>query len=240
MRFLFLILVLFAHTAHAKDYTLILPDSFSCAPDQCNSCEFKMIGFGPFKASMPHSGCTQLACGSSPDIDALFDQCSGDWRYSKNIRYNTLSALENQCVNGVRNHNYWEDTYQRKPFGDLSEDEAALRHSEQSAAYAYDICKGYFESTLKEFGFSEKEHQILAAYIASRQFPHVKGHKVKGSEYAAGWTQTSTIRGEKRKNADVLKTILDVLKTENRINHHMVITPQLYDRFMAEYKDLRK
>ena len=91
MRFLIFIFLVFSTTAHAKEYTLILPDAYTCAPDQCNSCDFKLIGFGLFKKSMSEMACTELACMSSPEIEALYKKCSNNWRYSRNIKYSHLS-----------------------------------------------------------------------------------------------------------------------------------------------------
>ena len=269
MQLLIFIFLIFSTVAQAKDYNLIHPESYTCAPDSCNSCEFKLFGLGSFKKSTPHSGCTQLGCGSSTEIETLFKKCSNDWRFSKNIRYDSLSNAENKCINGVRNYNYWEDAYQRKDYGKtyafhqclennlrpfeeryprrvsdlcqerwknfmLPEDEVDLKHAEQSAAYAYDQCNGYFVRNLKDYGFSTNEHDILAQYIASRQFPHVKGVGL------ANWTQTTVVRGEKLRDVDILKNILEVLNKDKLINHHMVITPQMYDNFMEQYNRIER
>jgi hypothetical protein len=269
MRFLIFVLLVFSSTVQAKEYNLILPDSFTCKPDQCNSCEFKLVGFGSFKKPMPHMGCTELGCVSSPEIDALYKKCSNDWRYSKNISYSQLSHAENKCINGVRNYNYWEDTYKRKDYGKnhafhqclesklrpleerypkrvsdlcqegwtdfiLSDEEVERKHAEQSAAYAYSQCKGYFDNNLGEYGFSENEYNVLAQYIGSRRFPAVKGVGL------SQWTKTTTVRGKELRDVDILKNIFEVLKKDKRINHHMVITPQMFDEFMEQYNHLEE
>jgi hypothetical protein len=116
----------------------------------------------------------------------------------------------------------------------LTDDEVFLKHAEQSAAYAYHKCDGFFENHIKDYGFSENEYHVLARYIASRQLPHVKGVR------NAGWTQTTKVQGQEIRDVDILKNILMVLKDSKLINHHMVITPQMYDEFMEQYERIKK
>ncbi len=248
------ILGLSLSSAQAAPKDAGIPDGYSCAPDRCNKCNFKTIGVGSLVKSIEDGGCTEVGCAGSPEITALYNQCSKDWRYSKSIRFDEFSAAENSCVNALRNHVYWEDTYPRKAydrhyaFAQCIEDNGGhkaspqcqngwkdymptdqgivLKHAQDSKDDAYQLCNGYFDGLEEQFGFSKNEMNVLARYMLSRQFPAFETHQSE-----------TMVRGQKMKDVEILKQIFTTLQDSKLVNLRMPVTPATVDGFMQAYRE---
>lgn len=249
-----------ASSLKAKDST---PDTYLCKPDMCNTCGYKVRSLLTHTASVADGGCTEMGCASSPEIAALFKQCAQDWRYSKHISFKAFSPQENQCVNAVRNHNFWEDSYPRQPFDKSYAFAQCLEHHHRIYEKRYsqrvsDICQNEW----KDFVPSEEviflknaersaaiAHQQCAGYFemlekelgfASKELDVLARYLVSRQFPAAAHSPRVMVSGKQVSSADILKNIFDTLNKKQWVNHNMVVTPAAVATFMQQDKDAPK
>lgn len=268
MRFilsLFLAFLILTPAALAKDDKVVIPDSYTCTPDHCNRCDFSVIGFPPVTMSVFDGKCTEAGCsGSTPDIDALYQKCSKDWRYSKNLQFDEFSYAENACVNGLRNLNYWDQSFNKKSFGRSAAFAKCLEHHHKSSEQRYskrvsDLCQDGW----KDFSISKeaifKQHAERSAAFAYRscdgyfekletEFGLSKNELNVLAEYiesrrfpALGkHRKQSMVRGDKIEDVEILKHIFTLLAQKKWVNTALVVTPEMVEQFERDYAAMEK
>jgi hypothetical protein len=250
----FLVVLLFFVTpVQAKEFKVIVPDTYSCSNDGCNSCTFTVRKILPNL----NQGCTELGCilQTTAKTKKLYKQCSKDWRYSKFIRYVEFTNAENLCVNGVRTNNYWEANYKRKNYGKNHAFSKCLKHYSRPFEKKYskrtsDICQDEwikFVLTDSEIMLKHAEQSAGYAYkICNRYFENdLKKYGFSESEHMVlaryiatrkvSSIGTTIVSGKEVKNIDVLKKIFNILRKDGFVNHSMVVTSQMVDEFMVKY-----
>jgi hypothetical protein len=261
------VVVLHAPFAFAEDLPQVTPNAYTCAPDHCNICRFTVVGIAPLITSLPTGGCTEVGCSlrpgapETPVIEALYQKCAKDWRYSKDIRFDELSDDENACVNGVRNHNYWEKDYRREEFDNTYAHAQCLKHHHRIDEKRYSkrvaaLCQeGWKDFMLSEEEIARRHAELSAAYAY-----HSCKNYLKDLEGAFGFSASemsvlaryiasrrfpsfenhqpeTIVSGKKQKDVDILKNIFENLLAKKWVNHALVVTPLMVDTFMRDYKE---
>ena len=259
----FLILIFTVSPVIAKEYPRVTPNFYTCAPDMCNSCTFQLSGITyPLIFTVPDVACTELGCASTPEIDALYRKCSRDWRYSKNIRFKDLSNMENACVNGVRNHNYWDESFPRETydknyaFAQCLEAHHRLyeeRYSKRVSDLCQDGWQDYVPSEHEIFFKHAEESAFYAHYMCTGYFESLEREfglsrnelgvlaryiSSRQFPYFDGRTPQTLVSGKKINDIDILDNIFTLLEERKWVNLKMVVMPSMVDAFREDYQSV--
>lgn len=200
----------------------LLPDFFICHPDPCNNCRFdlKQTREGGYTFSHQQGNCTQVGCSPTDETTEKYNKCMKNWALSDHIGFHSLTPLENACVNGVRNRslNFLSPPSSNFPAPTSQKQNSAI------TSRAYELCKNFFINLKKEFGFTDSEMKVLAKYLRSGQFPLFDTY-----------VPTTLVRGEKKRDIDILRNIFVTLKETEHSSANGIITPQLREKFFLDY-----
>ena len=236
----------------------LLPDQYSCRPDMCNQCTYKINKIGP-AFTIDDQGCTEMGCGMPEDLaeakalQTAYDQCKADWRYSKDIRYDDQPIFVNACINGFKNKTYWEFTEIRENSKHFAFAECLRENGGHTAS---DKCQEGYKDYFPDPKAVQEQHMRLALARGKKDcalfykdmtqnqgFSDAKltvfGKFLENRHLPHSQALTKT-DGKDAPWRDVQKEVFEFLKQNNRLQITSIVSPIIYDDFMRQYDDAMK
>lgn len=232
----------------------LLPDQYSCRPDMCNKCFYRINKLGP-AFTVSDEGCTEMGCGMPEDpaeakaLQDKFNLCKADWRYSESIQFNGLPHFVNACINGFKNKTYWEFTEIRENTKHHAFAECLRANGGHTASK---ICQDGYEDYFPDPKAVQEKHMRLALERGQKNcvqfyknmtedqgFSDAKlsifGKFLEHRRVPTASTK-GKIDGKEMRWRDVQKEIFDFLHQNNRLHITSIVSPQMYDDFMKQYE----